>query len=347
MNYKYIGLGLLLSGALLLSAPSFAGVTDVTGGSASTVYNHTYHTNVKGTADISKWTGEYRNDSGKAEDKIYAHSTTVIHESGFVTGNISDSAVQAEIAAYNSKVATVIAGRTITGHSRSTSTTFDHFESSIILDMSKDAILVGDVDNISGAYAAQGTTTSTLDVHEYQVYQINESYTLSPIILDLDGDGKIEASNGEYLSHAKTFKNDGAVLFDFLNNGFPVLTEWVGANDGLLCRVSADGSMTGANFFGNTNGYANGYDEMSSLDANNDGVLSGAELEGLYVWQDRNGNGIADKGELASVQELGITSIGVTHNNMVGTYVRNGQTFKSFDWWPSIKDVRRMDTARL
>ncbi|MGM9998623.1 MAG: hypothetical protein ACI38Q_04425 [Candidatus Bruticola sp.] len=346
MNYKYIGLGLLLSGALLC-APSFAGVTDVTGGTTSNVYNHTYHTNVKGTATINKWTGEYRNDSGKAEDKIYAYSSTVIHTSGFVTGNVSDSAVQAEINTYNNKVATVIAGRTVTGHSRSTSLTFDHFESSNVVNQSCDAILVGDIDDISSAYAAQGNTTKTLDVHEYQVYQINDSYTLSPIILDLDGDGKIEASNGEYLSHAKTFKNDGAVLFDFLNNGFPVLTEWVGANDGLLCRVSADGSMTGANLFGNTNGYANGYDEMASLDANNDGVLSGVELEGLSVWQDKNGNGIADKGEFTSVQELGITSIGVTHNNMVGSYVRNGQTFKSFDWWPSIKDVRRIDTAKL
>ncbi|MGM9998624.1 MAG: hypothetical protein ACI38Q_04430 [Candidatus Bruticola sp.] len=344
MNYKYIGLGLLLSGALLC-APSFAGVTDVTGGTTSNVYNHTYHTKVQGNADL-QFCVYATDENGNTYLDHYNH-VYVNHNSGFVTGNVSDSAVQAEINAYNNKVSTTIGGRGVVGHSKSTSLTFDHFESSNIVNQSCDAILVGDIDDLASAYAAQGNTTKTLDVHEYQVYQINESYTLSPIIFDLDGDGKIEASNGEYLSHAKTFKNDGAVLFDFLNNGFPVLTEWVGANDGLLCRVSADGSMTGANLFGNTNGYANGYDEMASLDANNDGVLSGVELEGLSVWQDKNGNGIADKGELASVQELGITSIGVTHNNMVGSYVRNGQTFKSFDWWPSIKDVRRMDTAKL
>ena len=29
------------------------------------------------------------------------------------------------------------------------------------------------------------------------------------------------------------------------------------------------------------------------------------------------------------------------------TYVRNGQTLKSFDWWPSIRDVRRVDVSNL
>ena len=52
MNYKYIALGLLLSGALL-AAPSFAGVTDVTGGTTSSTYKHTYHTKVDAHADMT------------------------------------------------------------------------------------------------------------------------------------------------------------------------------------------------------------------------------------------------------------------------------------------------------
>ena len=348
MNYKYIALGLLLSGALL-AAPSFAGVTDVQGGTVKRTYTHTYHTNVKGDADLEFKVFRTETDEDGNSYTVFDHYeyVGVSHESGFVKGNVSDSAVQAEIASYENKVASVIAGRGVVGHSRSTSLTLDHFESSNIITPSNDAIIIGDIDDLTKAYGAQGSVTNNLDVHEYQVYQINDSYVLSPIVLDLDGDGKIEASNGQYLAHAKTFKNEGAAMFDFYGNGFPVYTEWVGANDGLLCRPNADGTINGTNLFGTANGYANGFDEMSSLDKNNDGVLSGAELEGLFVWQDKNANGIADAGELTSVQALGISSISVNHDNMVGSFVRNGQTFKSFDWWPSVKDVRRMDVARL
>lgn len=340
MNYKYIALGLLLSGALL-AAPSFAGVTDVTGGTTSSTYKHTYHTKVDAHADMTF----YHYTTDEDGNTVFSHTTSGVidHESGFVVGNISDSAVQAEIAKYESMVDSYRHSCTYSNRQM----VFDHFESANLVDQSKDAILVGDIDDLTKAYSAQGHTSKTLDVHEYQVYQINEAYNVSPIVLDLDGDGKIEASNGKYLAHSDSFKSEGATMFDFNGNGFPVYTEWVGTNDGLLCRPNADGTINGTNLFGTANGYANGYDEMSSLDKNNDGVLSGAELEGLFVWQDKNANGIADAGELTSVQALGISSISVNHDNMVGSFVRNGQTFKSFDWWPSVKDVRRMDVARL
>lgn len=339
MNYRYIALGLLLSGALL-AAPSFAGVTDVTGGTTTNTYTHTYHTKVDAHADMTFW--HYGTDKD-GNSISWTTSGVIDHESGFVKGNVSDSAVQAEVAKYYAMVDSYRHSCTYS----SKKVVFDHFESSNIIDMSGNAILVGDIDDLANAYGAQGSVNKNLDVHEYQVYQINEAYSVSPIILDLDGDGKIEASNGKYLAHADSFKSEGATMFDFNGNGFPVYTEWVGTNDGLLCRPNADGTVNGTNLFGTANGYANGFDEMSSLDKNNDGMLSGAELEGLFVWQDKNANGIVDAGELTSVQTLGITSISVNHDNMVGSFVRNGQTFKSFDWWPSVKDVRRMDVARL
>lgn len=340
MNYRYIALGLLLSGALL-AAPSFAGVTDVTGGTTSNTYKHTYHTKVDAHADLDIC--HYTTDEDGNTVLDYIEKAAIDHETGFIQGNLSDSAVQAEISKYYTMVDSYRHSCTYS----SKKMVFDHFESSNIINQSSDAILVGDIDDLARAYGAQGHVNKTLDVHEYQVYQINEGYVVSPIVLDLDGDGKIEASNGKYLAHADSFKSEGATMFDFNGNGFPVYTEWVGTNDGLLCRPNADGTINGTNLFGTANGYANGFDEMSSLDKNNDGVLSGAELEGLFVWQDKNANGIADAGELTSVQALGISSISVNHDNMVGSFVRNGQTFKSFDWWPSVKDVRRMDVARL
>ena len=338
MNYKYIALGLLLSGALL-AAPSFAGVTDVTGGTTSSTYKHTYHTKVDAHADMTF----YHYTTDEDGNTVFSHTTSGVidHESGFIVGNISDSAVQAEIAKYESMVDSYRHSCTYSNRQM----VFDHFESANLVDQSKDAILVGDIDDLAKAYSAQGHTNKTLDVHEYQVYQINEANNVSPIVLDLDGDGKIEASNGQYLAHDSF--SDKVVTFDFFGNGFPMLMEWVGPNDGLLCHPNADGSVKGNNLFGSANGFKNGYEEMASLDVDNSGSLEGAELKDLRVWTDVNANGIAEANELKSLDELGITSIKVSHNNYASTFVRNGQTFKSFDWWPSVKDVRRMDVARL
>ncbi len=230
-------------------------------------------------------------------------------------------------------------------------------------------ILVGDPDAIFNAYTATGKVTIneirddyytrnpvyerdhivqdtvTRTGNKHVVYQANATRVYSPIVLDLDGDGKIEASNGQYLAH-DTF-SDKVVAFDFFGNGFPVLTEWVGANDGLLCRPNADGSVKGTNLFGIANGFDNGYEEMASLDVDNSGSLEGAELKELRVWTDVNGNGIAEANELKTLDELGITSIKVSHNNYASTFVRNGQTFKSFDWWPNCREMRKVDMASV
>ena len=240
-------------------------------------------------------------------------------------------------------------------------------------DYSDGTILVGDPDAIFNAYTAGGsvtineirddyynrhhvyerdhvtqdtvTKTTTKTGNKTVVYQMNSVRIYSPIVLDLDGDGKIEASDGHYLAH-DTFSTR-VTAFDFFGNGFPVLTEWVGANDGLLCRPNADGSVKGTNLFGIANGFNNGYEEMASLDVDNSGALEGAELKDLRVWTDVNGNGIAEANELKTLEELGITSIKVSHNNYASTFVRNGKTYKSFDWWPNCREMRKVDMASV
>ena len=187
-------------------------------------------------------------------------------------------------------------------------------------------------------------TTTTTKQQDY-CYTADVNVNVTPIVLDLDGDGKIEASKGQYLPHKGDF-SEHVAMFDFYGDGFPVVCEWVGTNDGLLCRPDADGSVKGTNLFGNANGYDNGYDELSTLDKDHSGALEGEELAGLMVWSDANHNGVADKGELQSVQELGITSIGVDHDNFCGSFTRNGQSFKSFDWFPAVSRVRKVGVAQ-
>lgn len=70
-------------GTVMLMSLAWAGVTDVTGGSTSNIYKHTYHTNVKGTASI-----KYVDENNEQ-----VRETTVTHESGFVVGGVADEAV--------------------------------------------------------------------------------------------------------------------------------------------------------------------------------------------------------------------------------------------------------------
>jgi len=223
-------------------------------------------------------------------------------------------------------------------------------------------IVVGDLDFLAGAWVAQGNVTqhtevtdhhrkdyvntTTTNTHTTTYYQSNVRAAVSPIVLDLDRDGKLQASGGKWLAHSDTFDKTRVALFDFHANGFPVLTEWVGPQDGLLVRPHADGRVDGSCLFGTFGGYANGYEALRTLDVDGNGQVEGAELQGLKVWQDGNSDAIVNDGELLTLDELGITSLGVQHDQMRGTFVRDGQTCQSFDWWPSVVEMRKKDMSK-
>jgi hypothetical protein len=48
---------------------------------------------------------------------------------------------------------------------------------------------------------------------------------------------------------------------------------------------------------------------MKMLDDDGDGFLTGAELKGLALWQDINGDGISQPAEVQSLQQWGITRL--------------------------------------
>lgn len=167
--------------------------------------------------------------------------------------------------------------------------------------------------------------------HQYNIWAYG---TTTPLVLDMDGDGKLEASQGEWLPHGLT-KNGKLVDFDINGDGFDELVEWVGANDGVLLVYNKNEKVNGSNMFGTIGvQFTNGYEKLSTLDKNKDNKLEGEELKSLSVWQDRNGNAIVDAGEVTSVQELGITQMQTTHNNLVSSFVQNGKTKTMWDWNP-------------
>lgn len=245
--------------------------------------------------------------------------------------------------------------------SSDTSTTLDSVSSSTAskstITKSSNAVIIGDMDNLENAFIAQGTVSKHTDItvtktnnktetttrhyDNVDYYQVNVSRVISPIVLDMDGDGKIQASQGEWLPHPERFHQERLALFDFYGNGFPLMTEWVGPQDGLLCLPDENGKVDGTRLFGTTTGHSDGYAALSVLDGNTDGRLTGDELEGLQVWQDADGDARAQANELKTVQELGITSLDLQHRAFASSFTRDGKKLKMVDWWPNVVELRK------
>jgi hypothetical protein len=83
-----------------------------------------------------------------------------------------------------------------------------------------------------------------------------------------------------------------------------------------------------------------GYDAMAALDDNADGALAGAELDGMSVWFDRNGDGRSTAAEVTPLRELGVESIAVTATtqdgphpmNPRGLFMKDGRVLPTWDW---------------
>lgn len=162
----------------------------------------------------------------------------------------------------------------------------------------------------------------------------------TPIVLDIDGDGKLEASNGEWGPHDLP-KDAKLVTFDMNADGFEEMTEWVGPNDGLLVEYEG-GTMTAKNLFGPEGGkYKDGFEKLALLDKDGDKKLTGDELKTLKVWLDKNVNAKVDDGEISAVSDLAITEISVEQKNLVSSFVKDGKTLTAWDWNPCFAMVKK------
>ncbi|WP_301335870.1 calcium-binding protein, partial [Variovorax paradoxus] len=132
---------------------------------------------------------------------------------------------------------------------------------------------------------------------------------VDPLMLDLDGDG------------LELTRANGSILFDHNADGIKTGTGWIGSDDGILVRdVNGDGAITsGRELFGvdtikrNGEKAVNAFDALADLDSNADGNFTSADLawSQVKVWRDIDQDGISDAGELFSLDQLGITRIGV------------------------------------
>ena len=122
----------------------------------------------------------------------------------------------------------------------------------------------------------------------------------SPLVLDLDGDGI------ELIS-----KENSTVFWDIDEDGFSEASGWIAPDDGFLAvDLDGDGTINShAELFGSIT--VDGFSVLSNYDTNLDSVIDGNDTQygDLLVWQDVNGNGISETGELFTLSDLDIVSI--------------------------------------
>jgi hypothetical protein len=138
-----------------------------------------------------------------------------------------------------------------------------------------------------------------------------------------------------------------AVAFDADGSGLKRKWTWITKDAGWLVYdpKEAGDVSSGLQLFGNVTFWlfwSTGYDALASLDDNRDGVLTGDELRGLAIWNDANGDGVCDPGEVRPLSDYGITAVSCrferdpAHPDRIafspkGVTFRDGTTRPTFD----------------
>lgn len=155
--------------------------------------------------------------------------------------------------------------------------------------------------------------------------------TVTPIALDTDHSGRIDAIYGQ---------------FDFDLNGDGIdetLTEWFSPTDGILITKDFGDAISGEHLFGDTGGkYADGFKKLATKDLNGDGKLMAEELGSLAIWTDRNSNQSVDDGEISSLQTHSIQSLSVEHYKYTArATLENGKTLMIRDLWFGLRSIEQ------
>jgi len=174
---------------------------------------------------------------------------------------------------------------------------------------------------ISAMSAEQALSFETSDLQQFSSAQMNALLSVTPIVLDLDGNGiqTIAASNG--------------VIFDVTATGNTANKfGWVGGNDALLVRDrNGDGKINdGTELYGSGTKLAdgsragNGFSALAQEDSNHDGKISAADagFKDIKLWVDGNRDGVTDAGELRGLADFGIVELNL--ERVTGTAKDNG-----------------------
>jgi len=124
-------------------------------------------------------------------------------------------------------------------------------------------------------------------------------------------DGKLEgelksSGNGKYQYYWGN-KNENEWTKPWDANGGDGLLAWDVDGDG---KITSGKELMGTVDLNGKNSFNNGYEKLAKyFDKDGNGVVEGAELAGLKIWEDRNGDGVTQDGELVDLASRGITSL--------------------------------------
>ncbi len=192
--------------------------------------------------------------------------------------------------------------------------------------ITSDQVVGLDASDLGKLSMSQAAAFATEAIHAMHSDQLNALIPaqVSPIVLDLDGNGVTTTSAHE------------GVSYDLLGTGVWQQWGWVGGNDGLLVHdLNGNGQIeNGKELFGegtvlpDGTRAKDGFAAMAALDSNHDGKLDAndKDFSQLQVWVDKNHDGISEAGELKGLAGLGITSISLhsagstatDHGNLLG-----------------------------
>jgi hypothetical protein len=134
------------------------------------------------------------------------------------------------------------------------------------------------------------------------------AHGVSPIVVPL-GDGS-EARDLEDLT--------ATVVFDADGSGLQRRWTWISSDAGWLvydphhtANITSALQLFGVVTFSMF--WDNGYEPLAMLDRDDDGVLRNQELQGIAIWQDANGNGRCEVGEVNSLEQHGIVALSVRY----------------------------------
>jgi Ca2+-binding RTX toxin-like protein len=178
-----------------------------------------------------------------------------------------------------------------------------------------DYVLITPIENFldrpAGGDDDDGDTTDVPWMDDGVIQKVHSATEkVSPLVLDIDGDG-VELSS---------LHSSGSVYFDFNNTGFAQAGGWISGGDGFLARdLNGDGFINnGSELFGNSTGYDNGFLALAQYDTNQDGQITSADQDwySLLVWIDANQNGYSEAEELHPLDDLGITSVSLAYSDV-------------------------------
>lgn len=140
-------------------------------------------------------------------------------------------------------------------------------------------------------------------------------------------------------------ERESPVTFDFSGQGFPTRAGWLAPDAAwLVWDPRHQSSVTsGFQLFGSVTWmmfWTNGYHALGALDDDGDGRIAGRELDGLALWQDRDGDGLSGPGEVRPVAAFGIASLGYAHQRAcddfwvspAGVTFQSGRSMPTYDW---------------